>query len=144
MTYDINNKNNKIHNKNVNMPPRKKSVQILKKNNNNIPKVPIKKLSEHLRPSFKKSNLEDLIKNQKLNKEMVVKSQNFEKEFSFFYYLLLGCLKKKKIEENKNLSSLIMFRKEILSENFIFHQHIINLLLGKKCGIDPQEIKYLM
>ena len=73
---------------------------------------------------------------------MVKKSKYFEKEFSLFYNIWL--LNNKKKEEFKNLYSLISFRKNVLSENFIFRQHIINLLLGKKCGINPNEIKKLI
>ena len=90
------------------------------------------------------NNLEEVLKTQKLNKDLVDKSTNFEKEFSFLYFLLCECYKNKRKKEFKTFYSLISFRKKILSENFIFHQYIINLLLGKKCGIDPHEIKHLV
>ena len=75
---------------------------------------------------------------------MVHESNYFENKFSFFYYIVCSFYKKKKEEEFKNLYLLISFRKRLLSENFIFQQHIINLLLGKKCGINPNEIKHLV
>ena len=93
------------------------------------------------RPSFKMSNLEEILKNKKINKNILIKSKYFENKFSFLYFLF--CSNKRK-EEFQNLYSLVLFRKKILSENFIFHQYIINLLIGKKCGIGPKEIKYLV
>ena len=93
------------------------------------------------RPSFKMSNLEEVLKNKKLNKDMLVRSKYFEKKFSLLYFLF--CANKRK-EDFKNLYSLVLFRRKILSENFIFHQYIINLLLGQKCGINPKEIKNLI
>ena len=93
------------------------------------------------RPSFKMSNLEEVLKNKKLNKDMLVRSKYFEKKFSLLYFLF--CASKRK-EDFKNLYSLVLFRRKILSENFIFHQYIINLLLGQKCGINPKEIKNLI
>ena len=135
--------------KKTNSPPRKSIFQFLKnfkRNNhhNHTIKDSNKFFSKTVKPSIKNSNLDEAIRSQKLNKEMVHKSEYFEKEFSFFYYLLCGCSRIKRKKEFKNLSALTSFRKKILSENFIFQQHIINLLLGIKCGINPQEIKYLI
>ena len=93
------------------------------------------------RPSFKMSNLEEVLKNKKLNKDMLIRSKYFEKKFSLLYFLF--CTNQRK-EDFKNLYSLVLFRRKILSENFIFHQYIINLLLGQKCGINPKEIKNLI
>ena len=93
------------------------------------------------RPSFKMSNLEEVLKNKKINKDMLIRSKYFEKKFSLLYFLF--CTNKRK-EDFKNLYSLVLFRRKILSENFIFHQYIINLLLGQKCGINPKEIKNLI
>ena len=92
----------------------------------------------------KNNNFEEVLKIQKLNKDMIKKSKIFEKEFTFFYYIIYKCFNNRKKENFKNLYSLISFRRKILSENFIFRQHIINLLLGKKCGINPNEIKKLI
>ena len=64
--------------------------------------------------------------------------------FSFLDYILGIYSKNKNNEQYKNLLLLVSFRRKILSENFIFHQHIINLLLGKKCGINPLEIRQVM
>ena len=94
-----------------------------------------------VRPTFKMSNLEELLTKQKLNKDILTGSKLIENKFSFLNYIL--CLNKRK-EEFKNLYSLVLFRRKILSENFIFHQYIINLLIGKKCGINPKEIKNLV
>ena len=142
------NKRNKIesNNKNIHGPPKKqKNVKF----NENIKDNRIKKDNNFAEfangnQSVKTNNFEEVLKIQKLNKDMVKKSKYFEKEFSFFYYIIYSCFNNKKKEEFKNLYSLISFRKKILSENFIFRQHIINLLLGKKCGISPDEIKKLI
>ena len=140
----LNTNNNKI-----NFPPKKQQKKKIVHFNEKITKANNNKLSQTVKPSHNIPELnQEIIKNQKLNKEMVKKSKYFEKEFSFISYfisyILCMYLKNKKTDKYKNLSSLVSFRKKILSENFIFHQHIINLLLGKKCGINPNEIKYIM
>ena len=143
-----NHKKNKIesNNKNIYGPPKKqKSVKFRE----NVKENKIKKDKDFAETvngnqSVKTNNFEEVLKIQKLNKDMVKKSKYFEKEFSLFYFIIYGCFNNKKKEEFKNLYSLISFRKKILSENFIFRQHIINLLLGKKCGINPNEIKKLI
>ena len=125
-----NNANNRIY-----MPPKRKTME---DNNYNACN------GRHVRPSFKISNLEEIVKAQKLNKNMVQESEYFEKEFTFSYFIFCSCLRNHKKNKIKNLYSLINFRKKILSENFLFQQHIINLLLVKKSGIDPHEIKNIM
>ena len=156
-------KNNNELNSNINYIQKKKKTI---KNNDNISVTPKKQKSVHFKENFKNeikivkknknfphstinptldlNNINEILGVQKLNKDMVKKSNYFEKQFSFFYYIFCAFFKNKRKEEIKNLYSLISFRKKILSENFIFHQHIINLLLGKKCGINHHEIKYLM
>ena len=47
------------------------------------------------------NNLEEVLKAQKLNKDLVDKSTNFEKEFSFLYFLLCECYKNKRKKEFK-------------------------------------------
>ena len=128
-----------IHNNNnINVAPKKKNPIKIEEDIKDNKKEVKKKLS------FKFSNLKEILKIKKLNKDMVHESNYFENKFSFFYYIVCSFYKKKKEEEFKNLYLLISFRKRLLSENFIFQQHIINLLLGKKCGINPNEIKHLV
>ena len=126
----------------ISVPPKKtKSVQF-KENNKEYKKKNNKIIKAHsIKSSVQLNNINEIFKIEKLNKDMVKKSNFFEQKFSFVYYLF--CVYKKR-EEFKNLYSLISFRKKILSENFIFQQHIINLILGEKCGITPQEIKHLL
>lgn len=134
------------NNNNINCPPKRQKVVQFKE----YAKEPEHKILKNknfthtisINQSFRTNNLDDMLKVQKLNKDMINKSSYFEKEFSFLNYIY-ACFKKKRKEDFQNLYSLISFRKKILSENFIFHQHIINLLLSKKCGINPNEIKHL-
>ena len=145
-TINCNKSNNNFIISSKSQKPKKKSFHFganLKDGNNNFQNKK-RKFPFKIRPTFKMNNLEEVLKTQKLNKDLVDKSTNFEKEFSFLYFLLCECYKNKRKKEFKTLYSLISFRKRILSENFIFHQYIINLLIGKKCGIDPHEIKYLV
>ena len=142
---DNDNDNMNKLNKNKKAPPRKKVVHFKESFKENKIKGNLNKnLSQTAKPTYKMSNLDEILNSPKLNRKMVNKSKYFQKEFSFSFYLLCFCLKYKRKEEFENLSLLIQFRKKILSENFIFHQHIINLLLIQKCGINPSEIKYLM
>ena len=131
---DISKNNDNVNNR-IYMPPKRKSHE-----DNN---------SHHhsrrfRRPSFQISNLEEIVKSQKLNKNMIQESGYFENEFTFCYFIFCSCLKKHKKNKFKNLYSLSRFRKKILSENFLFQQHVINLLLVKKSGINPHEIKNIM
>ena len=146
ITLPTKKQNNKINNTNKEGNKPKKSFHFREtlKDGNIFHNKKRNRFQLTLRPTFKMSNLEEMLKTQKLNKEMVHKSTNFEKEFSFFYFILCEFFNNKRKQDFKNLYSLISFRKKILSENFIFHQYIINLLLGKKCGIDPHEIKNLI
>jgi hypothetical protein len=150
---DINSKNknlSKLTTNKHNFPPKKNQKVHFKddnnKNNKDIPKITIKRTkTQDLKRLPKMSNLNDeMKKTQKLNKEMVNISKHFHQEFSFFDYILRIYSKKKHNDQYKNLLSLVSFRRKILSENFIFQQHIINLLLGKKCGINPLEIRYII
>ena len=129
-----NNDNDNVNNR-IYMPPKRKSIQDNKYDYSN---------PMNLRPSLKVSNLEEIVKSQKLNKIMVKESDFFEKEFTFSYFIFCSCLTNHRKNKFKNLYSLIRFRKKILSENFLFQQHIINLLLIKKSGIYPHEIKNIM
>ena len=129
-----NNDNDNVNNR-IYMPPKRKSIQDNKYYYSN---------PMNLRPSLKVSNLEEIVKSQKLNKIMVKESDFFEKEFTFSYFIFCSCLTNHRKNKFKNLYSLIRFRKKILSENFLFQQHIINLLLIKKSGIYPHEIKNIM
>jgi hypothetical protein len=128
-------KNNDNANNNICIPPKRKSKVTNNYHNNKI---------MYRRPSFQISNLEEIVKTQKLNKNMIQESDYFEKKFTFSYFIFCSCLKNHKENKYKNLYSLINFRKKILSENFLFQQHIINLLLVKKSGIDPHEFKNIM
>jgi hypothetical protein len=144
---DITTKNIKLSKLNTNKhnfpPKRNKTVRFNDNKTTNITRK--KNKSQFVKPLPKVSNLnEEMKKNQKLNKEMVIISKHFEKEFSFLNYILNSCSKDKGKEKYKNLLSLVSFRRKILSENFIFQQHIINLLLGKKCDINPLEIRYII
>ena len=137
------------NNNNINGPPkRQRTVQfILNKKEQDHKTIKRRSISHTITGnfSFKSNNFDEMIKTQKLNKEMIDKSEYFEKEFTFYNYIKYSCLRKKKREDSfHNLYALISFRKKIVSENFIFHQHIINLLLGKKCGINPNEIKNII
>ena len=133
-------------NNNINVTPKKQKSTQFKEDveGNKIKGKKKKSLVQTINPENDLSNVNEILKIQKLNKEMVNKSNYFEKEFSFFYCIFCALFKNKRKDDIKNLYSLISFRKKILSENFIFNQHIINILLGKKCGIKPHEIKYLI
>ena len=131
------NKNNDNANNRIYMPPKRKSNKSNIYHHHHYSR-------RYRRPSFQISNLEEIVKRQKLNKKMIQESGYFENEFTFCYFIFCSCLKNHKKIKFKNLYSLSSFRKKILSENFLFQQHVINLMLVKKSGIDPHEIKNIM
>ena len=138
--------NSKRNNKsNIDNPPKKvKSVQFNENVKDKKKRPENNKIINQKQSNILDDNDDRIFKIQKLNKDMIKKSDYFQKQFTFFVYIFKICFKIKKKEESQNLYSLISFRRKTVSENFIFHQHIINLILGTKCGINPNEIKKLI